>query len=134
VPYYWTYGDNAVQVTTGAATQPTWGGVIQRNDGLGGYNTQFAVPNSAAYYHVHFAQSSTQVTTVRYFGGGGGQGNNILTFSTTGTGGGPTTRMTLGSLVNWLGKQGVPWPNHVALFNNLAAVIPPGRTPSGEIQ
>lgn len=128
--YVWSYADNLSPVTTGANAQVVFGGVIQRPDNHEGYNTKFGVTGSVASYHVHFRAGGTLVTTVRYFPQSTVQGNNVTVFNPQANGD-PASRKDLGNLANYCLNNG--YPNHAALLNNLAAAIPPARTPNGEI-
>jgi hypothetical protein len=132
VGYFWNYNDNDARVTTGANGTVNVGRVIQRPDAYGGYNAEFGIAQSVAYYHVHFASGSTQVTTVRYFGGGGGQGDNVVTYNANPESGyGPTDRRNLGGLATWLTAEG--YPNHAQLMTKLKNAVPAGRLPNNEI-
>lgn len=120
--YSYFYSDGDAAVTAGANGNITYGGVIQRPDGHGGYNVSFNITGSLAYYHVHFARGGTRVEVVRYFSGAGGEGNNIMRRN--------GTAQTLSNLAHECGG----FPNHQALLNNIknaCAGVP--RTPSQEL-
>ncbi|WDF77429.1 hypothetical protein PQ469_26445 [Mucilaginibacter sp. KACC 22773] len=110
MPFTWLLQDNAAAVTAGLNGGLTYAGVIQANDGLGGYNTNFGVTEAGhGHYHVHFLAGTQQVSCIRYFAPGvaNGQGTNILT--------GTSPSSTMNALLRGLSAD---YPNHRALITN----------------
>jgi hypothetical protein len=110
MPFTWVSQDSAAAVTAGLNGGLTYAGVIQANDGLGGYNTNFGVTEAGhGHYHVHFLAGTQQVACIRYFapGAADGQGTNILT--------GTSPSGTMNALLRGLSAD---YPNHRALITN----------------
>lgn len=63
--YYWNCEDDAKIVKDAAENGVTWAGIITRDDGYGGYNTNWRINNSLYYLHVHFKQNGTRVNVIR---------------------------------------------------------------------
>lgn len=119
MPIY-NYADNNAAITAGGATL-TFGGVIQRNDGHGGYNTTFGIAGSGRHYHVHFKGGSCKVKVIRYFSGGGGEGSNAIICDPA---------MSLRDLE----ADCAGYANHVALVQNIRAAIATAvRAANGEL-
>lgn len=77
----WHVQDDSNSKITDGLKGLKYGGIIQVNDGLGGYNTLFSINGSQAFYHVHFNLGTLQVTCLRHFAGSGVQGNNVVNSS-----------------------------------------------------
>jgi hypothetical protein len=121
--YYWNAGDNDASITTGTAGL-NFGGVIQKPDAYGGYNTQFSIHGSTALYHVHFFSGGKRVSIVRYFATSASQGNNIIKWHSG-------DKLNFNALRN---ECGIQYPNHQTLLELFhAAIADADTTRSGEL-
>lgn len=121
--YYYNANDNNAAVTTGANNPIVYAGVIQANDGYGGYNTRFTVTGTLAEYHIHFAAGGTRVKVIRYKSSAGVEGTNIISH-------GDGDTKTLSNLIYEC--QG--FANHVALLTNLKDSLNGAeRLPNGQL-
>lgn len=115
--YQWLVADNSAAITTGAGAAMLYGGVIEAQDGYGGYNTRFTLPAGVlGQYHVHFKAGSTQVMVIR-FKPAGGQGDNVVKLKDNGTG------LTLNKLYNDTLFLGGNFPNSFSLLKNLRDAV-----------
>ncbi|KAB7648890.1 hypothetical protein [Polymorphobacter fuscus] len=120
--YYYAMGDGSAHVTAGVGGVGA-ANVIQRSDGLGGYNVSFSVPGALDIYHVHFGAGGCRVKVVRHKPDAASQGSNIIRHNN-----GPTKR--LGDLAH----ECAGYANHYALLTHLAAAVAAApRLPNGEI-
>lgn len=115
--YQWLVADNSASITTGAGAAMLYGGVIQPQDGYGGYNTRFTLPPGIlGQYHVHFKAGSTQVIVIRFIPAGG-QGINVVKLKDNGTG------VSLNKLYKDTLYQGGNYPNSFSLLKNLRDAV-----------
>jgi hypothetical protein len=110
--YYYNANDNDVSVTTGANNTIKYAGVIQSNDGFGGYNASFSVQGSLGLYHIHFKGGSTQVKVIRYKSSSNAEGTNIIVNNDGAT-----------KSLNDLARECIQFPNHYKLLTNLKAAV-----------
>jgi hypothetical protein len=113
----WSFPDNDPAVTAGR-NGLTYAGVIQTNDGRGGYNTNFGITEPRdGHYHVHFLAGSRQVSCIRYFapGAADGQGINVLRLE------GTRPFITMNAILGRLNYD--DYPNHWTLINNFANAL-----------
>ncbi|HEX3044950.1 MAG TPA: hypothetical protein VHY08_09345 [Bacillota bacterium] len=120
--YQWNFADTADCVMAGGRVgrEIVWGEVIQRADGLGGYNVEVQVSNFGGCYHIHFLAGTRQVNCLRYKRSNIDiVGDNICVFSANG--GEPTNRRNLRNLGYWCEQQG--YDNHARLLRKIAEVV-----------
>jgi hypothetical protein len=116
--YHWEFGYDNVRQVTAAAGGLSWVGVIQRNDGYGGFNVSFAVANSAVRYHVHFKRGSKKVNAVRYKASSNDNGRNIVVYRDD-QGGSPSGRKNLHHLADHCNNSRPRFYNHAYLLEAL---------------
>ena len=110
MPYSYLVKDDHASVVAGASLI-TYGGVVQADDGFGGYNLLFG-SKEGNYFHVHMLGVS-QVSVVRFFALGAGQGSNIIKHN------GADKQKNFNGLANECGG----FPNHVQMLLNFKASL-----------
>ncbi|MBL8113930.1 MAG: hypothetical protein JNK60_13700 [Acidobacteria bacterium] len=109
--YHWNCGDGDAMVSIGT-NGVNWVGVIQADDGYGGYNCEYTiVGGQGGKYHVHFKAGSRRVVVLRYKGG---SDTNIIKLKDK----------QEPSNFRDLARECGAFPNHAALFNNLRNATP----------
>ncbi|WP_410497872.1 hypothetical protein [Chitinibacter sp. S2-10] len=125
--YQWYAADNDDVVTAGAGGV-VWAGVIQEDDGYGGYNTRFAIAGKLGEYHIHFAAGGTRVKCFRHKRDAvDARGTDLLKFIDGRDG---HTPLTLADLIGECRN----YPNFKKLFEHAKfAIKDVKRKPNGEL-